>query len=139
HEFLGALGVTSPAVHQLDEPGRVRISDDVGCYVVAVLEPHISAEELRRLHPPLVLLGPVAVAPGCVLRLEACDANEPAIIGDPCRRSKPASRAGRALLIPRIKRRAQLLRVCRLATDYLNEHDEPPPGWAHHEGARAHA
>src|SRR5205814_2743284 len=79
------------------------------------------------LHPPLALLGPVAIAPGRLLGLKAGQPDEPAIPGHPRGRSEPAWRAGRQPLRPQVERGVHLLRVAHLASDYLNKHRQPPP------------
>src|SRR6185312_11245592 len=126
HEFPRPVRVAAAALHHLDEACLVRIAVDVDGNVTAVAEDDLADEQLAGLYPPLVLLGPVTVAPGRLLRLEAGQRDEPAIPGQPGGGSEPARRPGRQLPGPPVERVVHLLRVCHLASDHLNEHHEPP-------------
>ena len=76
----------------------VRIAVNGHGDVAAVAERDLPREQFGGLHPPLALLGPVTIAPGSLLRLEAGQRDEPAVLGHPRSRSKPAWRTSRQLL-----------------------------------------
>ena len=98
HELPGAFRIAAAALHHLHEARLPRVAVNVDGNVAAVAERDLPGEQLGGLHPPLVLLGPGTVAPGRLLRLEAGQRDEPAVLRHPGGRSKPAERTCRQLL-----------------------------------------
>src|SRR6266498_2137112 len=90
HQFPGAVRVGAAALHDLHEAGLVWVALHVDRDVVAAADGGPAVVELLRVGPPLVLLGPLAVATGRVLRLEADHRDGPAVLGDPTRGAEPA-------------------------------------------------
>jgi hypothetical protein len=93
HDLPRAVRVAAAALHHLDEARLVRVGGDVA----AVAENGLAGEQPGGLRPPLALLGPVTIAPGSLLGLEAGQRDEPAVLGHPRSRAKPAWRTGRQL------------------------------------------
>src|SRR4029450_8231542 len=88
-------------------------------------EARLAPEQPGRLGPPAVLLGPVAVAPGRLLRLEPGQADEPPVLGHPGGRPQPAVGPGRQLRRPPVHRRPDLPRGVNLSLNHLDEHRDP--------------
>ena len=63
HQLFGSFRIIAAALHDLYEACLVGIPLNINGDVSAVLERGFALEELRGLGPPLVLLGPIAVAP----------------------------------------------------------------------------
>ena len=82
HDLAGPSGIGGAAAHDLNEARAVRVADDVGHDVLAVVDRDVSGEPLRDVRPPRILLRTVAAAPGGVGGLEPCDRDE-AAVGDP--------------------------------------------------------
>ena len=122
HELPGSFWIVAAALHDLHEARLVGIALNINGDVGAVTERGFPVEELRGLGPPLVLLGPIAVAAGILLGFEAHNRDGPTIFSDAARAPKPASRARRKILEPTIESGIQRLRVGRPALDNLNEH-----------------
>ena len=126
HQLPGPVRVAAPALHDLDEAGVVRIADDVDGDVAAVAEGGLPGEQLGGLRPPPVLLGPVAVAAGRLLGLEAGQRDEPAVLGHAGRRAEPAGGTGCQLLDPPVERGTRLPGIGHLSLDHLDEHGCAP-------------
>ena len=61
HELASPPGVVRPALHDLHEPRRVRVTLEVDVDLGAVVELRLAVEELRRLLPPRCLFRSAAV------------------------------------------------------------------------------
>src|SRR4029453_18968938 len=97
HQLLGPFWILAPTPHDLDEARPVRIALKINSDVGAVKEGGFALVELRRLGPPLVLFGPIAVATGILFGFEAHHRDGPAIFCAPARATKPASGTGRKI------------------------------------------
>src|SRR4029453_16477574 len=104
HQITSLIRIAAAALHDLNEPGLIRITDDVLHDVVAVVEDGRLQEQLRGFAPPLVLLWALAVAARRLLGLKPYDGNEPAVVGDPIGRPEPPDRAVGDLTIPAVQR-----------------------------------
>ena len=123
HQLAGPFGVAAAPLHDLHEAGATgspTMSRSMSLLSLKVGSPSNSFDGMR---PPLVLLGPIAVGPRRLLRLEAHQRDGPAVVGDPAGRTEPAGGAGRDLLEPIVDRGAQGGRILHASLDHLNEHD----------------
>src|SRR6476659_6753534 len=126
HQLTGPYRIAALALHDLHEAGLIWIALKVDRDVGAVLERGVTVENLGCLGPPLILLRTVAVATCVIFGVEADHRDGPSVLGDPAGTAKPASRARRKVLHPRVESGVQRLRIGRLALDDLNEHTKPP-------------
>ena len=97
HQLLGPFGIAASALHNLNKACLVGIALKINGDLGAVTEGGFAVVELGGLGPPLVLFGTIAVAAGILLGFEAHNRDGTAILSDPARAAKPASRARRKI------------------------------------------
>src|SRR5205814_8991866 len=93
-----------------------------GDHVDAVVEGHLAGEVLAGLPPPLLLLGPVAVAPGGLSRLETDHGDGGTVGGRSAGGTEPAGHLRGDGVAPAFHGGAQPVDIGDLPLDDLDEH-----------------
>ena len=108
------------------KPAVVGVAGLVDVDPRAVVELGLAVEARGHPLPPRTLLGPVAVAPGGLLGVEAHQRHHAAVGRHAPRAAEPARRAGGQVGLPLLQLGLRRLHVPDPPLDHLHEHARPP-------------